>query len=57
LCERFGCLPSALEREDARLLRLVEIEALGRRSERDGEHYDADGWARLQDQLDELRSM
>lgn len=30
LCERFGCLPSALLAEDAGLLRLVKIEALGR---------------------------
>lgn len=31
LCERFGCLPSALLREDGRLLRLLRIEGLGRR--------------------------
>lgn len=28
LCDRFGCLPSQLEAEDARLLRLLAIEAL-----------------------------
>jgi len=28
-CERFGCLPSALMAEDAGLLRLLRIEALG----------------------------
>lgn len=32
LCERFGCLPSALLAEDAGLLRMVRIEALGRHS-------------------------
>ncbi len=31
LCERFGCLPSALLAEDASLLRMVRVEALGRR--------------------------
>lgn len=30
LCERFGCLPSALLQEDADLLRLLQLEALGR---------------------------
>jgi hypothetical protein len=30
LCERFGCLPSALLAEDADLLRWVRIEHLGR---------------------------
>jgi len=35
LCRQFGCLPSALYAEDAGLLRLLRIEALGRR--------DADG--------------
>jgi hypothetical protein len=30
LCERFGCLPSALLAEDASLLGLVHIEHLGR---------------------------
>lgn len=29
LCERFGCLPSQLYAEDAGLLRLLRIEALG----------------------------
>jgi hypothetical protein len=29
VCERFGCLPSQLEQEDAELVRLLEIEALG----------------------------
>lgn len=33
LCDRFHCLPSQLEREDASILRLVKIEALGRREE------------------------
>ena len=28
-CERFGCLPSQLLAEDAELLRLLNIEALG----------------------------
>ncbi|HEY5986052.1 MAG TPA: hypothetical protein VIV12_06645 [Streptosporangiaceae bacterium] len=31
LCERFGCLPSALYAEDAGLLRMVRVEALGRK--------------------------
>jgi hypothetical protein len=31
LCERFGCLPSALYAEPAGLLRLLRIEQLGRR--------------------------
>ncbi len=30
LCERFGCLPSALLAEDADLLRLVQLEYLAR---------------------------
>jgi hypothetical protein len=30
ICERFGCLPSELYREDAELLRLLTIEAMGR---------------------------
>jgi hypothetical protein len=30
LCERFGCLPSVLYEEDADLMRLLHIEALGR---------------------------
>jgi len=29
LCERFKCLPSALEEEDAGLIRLLEIVRLG----------------------------
>jgi len=29
LCRMFGCLPSQLMREDAELLRLLEIEARG----------------------------
>jgi len=29
LCERFGCLPSALYEEDAQLLRLLKLEDLG----------------------------
>jgi len=33
LCERFHCLPSVLMEEDAELLRLVKIEALGRRQD------------------------
>lgn len=33
MCERFGCLPSQLYREDADLLRLAQIEALGRKEE------------------------
>lgn len=38
LCERFGCLPSALLAEDAdRLLRMLAIERLGTPPERDGE--------------------
>lgn len=31
ICERFGCLPSQLYREDASLLRLLAIEGLGRK--------------------------
>jgi hypothetical protein len=30
VCERFGCLPSALYQEDGELLRLLTIETLGR---------------------------
>lgn len=30
LCERFGCLPSALLAEDSSLLRMVQVEDLGR---------------------------
>jgi hypothetical protein len=33
ICQRFHCLPSALADEDASLLRLLKIEALGRREE------------------------
>ncbi len=33
LCERFGCLPGQLLAEDAGLLRMVRIEALGKREE------------------------
>lgn len=39
LCERFGCLPSALLAEDARMLRMLKIEALVRRDE-GGEEID-----------------
>lgn len=30
LCDRFGCLPSQLRAEGAGVLRLLDIEALGR---------------------------
>ncbi len=30
LCERFGCLPSALLAEDAGLLRMLRVRELGR---------------------------
>lgn len=33
LCDRFKCLPSQLEAEDASLLRLLTIERLGKRDE------------------------
>jgi hypothetical protein len=33
MCERFGCLPSQLYREDAEMLRLLTIEAMGRKDE------------------------
>lgn len=33
LCERFGCLPSALLAEDAELLRWLKVAALGRPAE------------------------
>jgi hypothetical protein len=33
LCERFGCLPSAVYAESGELLALLRIEALGRREE------------------------
>lgn len=29
LCERFGCLPSALYQEDVNLLRLLALEDMG----------------------------
>jgi len=35
-CERFGCLPSQLLEEDAELLRLLNIEALGAPPEPEG---------------------
>lgn len=35
LCERFGCLPSALYAEDASLIRMLELEEMG--GSRDGE--------------------
>ena len=37
LCERFHCLPEALKAESADLLRLLAIEALGRREKGDGD--------------------
>lgn len=58
LCQRFGCLPSALEEEDARLLRLVEIETLGaRREPAPVDPYDEPvaGWDEIHDQLQALR--
>lgn len=33
LCRQFHCLPSQLYAEDAQILRLLEIEARGRRDE------------------------
>lgn len=36
LCERFGCLPSALYAEDTELLRMVKIQAAGRQEAGDG---------------------
>jgi len=33
LCERFGCLPSALYAEDAHIFKLLAIEQLGGREE------------------------
>ncbi len=33
LCDRFHCLPSQLEKEDASILRLLKIEELGTRRE------------------------
>jgi hypothetical protein len=38
LCERFGCLPSKLYEEDAELIKLLTIEAMGtKREEGEGE--------------------
>lgn len=36
LCERFGCLPSALYAEDSSLLRMVRLESLAQPKDRDG---------------------
>jgi hypothetical protein len=33
LCQRFGCLPSALEGEDAEILRLIDIVDKGTKKE------------------------
>jgi hypothetical protein len=33
LCERFGCLPSALLQEDATILRMLKVESMGRKGE------------------------
>lgn len=33
MCERFGCLPSTLYQEDAELIRLLRVEAMGRKEE------------------------
>lgn len=33
LCERFGCLPSALYEEDAALFQLLRIEKMGRKED------------------------
>lgn len=38
LCERFGCLPSALYEEDAELIKLLSIESMGRREESGAQH-------------------
>ena len=35
LCDRFKCLPSQLLKEDAELLRLVRIQAMGNPEHRD----------------------
>lgn len=40
LCERFGCLPSALFEESAELAQMLNIEALG--GSRDSEQYSRD---------------
>lgn len=37
LCDRFKCLPSQLYEEDAEIIRLVTIQALGRKKEQEGE--------------------
>ena len=39
LCERFGCLPSALLAEDASILRLLRIKALGTPEQSEPEPY------------------
>lgn len=56
MCERFGCLPSQLDREPTRLpggrpglLTLLSIEALGGRADGrsatgDDDGYDEEGW-------------
>lgn len=36
LCERFGCLPSQLEREDVRVIRMLRIVAEAQPPEQDG---------------------
>jgi len=36
LCREFHCLPSQLKQEDTEILRLLEIEQLGRRKVSDG---------------------
>ena len=33
VCDRFGCLPSAALAEDAGFIRLLQIEAMGKREE------------------------
>lgn len=38
LCERFGCLPSALLAEDAELLRLVTLAGMARAPEEVSDH-------------------
>lgn len=37
LCERFGCLPSALLQEDASIIRMLKVEAMGRKEEVGGD--------------------
>jgi hypothetical protein len=37
LCERFGCLPSALLQEDASIIRMLKVEAMGRKEEVSGD--------------------